>query len=145
MEPVFWLVVLVVLLVIEIATLGLTTIWFAGGSLIAFLVSLFGGPLWLQILLFLVVSLLLLYFTRPFAVKYINRDRVRTNVNDIVGRHAVVKERIDNLNAVGLVSINGMDWTARSENESVIIEEGAEVVVTAVRGVKVIVKEPGKE
>ncbi|MFR7991574.1 MAG: NfeD family protein [Lachnospiraceae bacterium] len=145
MEPVFWLVVLVVLLVIEIATLGLTTIWFAGGSLIAFLVSLFGGPLWLQILLFLVVSLLLLYFTRPFAVKYINRDRVRTNVNDIVGRHAVVKERIDNLNAAGLVSINGMDWTARSENESVIIEEGAEVVVTAVRGVKVIVKEPGKE
>ncbi|MFQ9985243.1 MAG: NfeD family protein [Lachnospiraceae bacterium] len=145
MEPVFWLVVLVVLLVIEIATLGLTTIWFAGGSLIAFLVSLFGGPLWLQILLFLVVSLLLLYFTRPFAVKYINRDRVRTNVNDIVGRRAVVKERIDNLNAAGLVSINGMDWTARSENESVIIEEGAEVVVTAVRGVKVIVKEPGKE
>ena len=145
MEPVFWLVVLVVLLVIEIATLGLTTIWFAGGSLIAFLVSLFGGPLWLQILLFLVVSLLLLYFTRPFAVKYINRDRVRTNVNDIVGRQAVVKERIDNLNAAGLVSINGMDWTARSENESVIIEEGAEVVVTAVRGVKVIVKEPGKE
>ena len=145
MEPVFWLVVLVVLLVIEIATLGLTTIWFAGGSLIAFLVSLFGGPLWLQILLFLVVSLLLLYFTRPFAVKYINRDRVRTNVNDIVGRRAVVRERIDNLNAAGLVSINGMDWTARSENESVIIEEGAEVVVTAVRGVKVIVKEPGKE
>ena len=69
MEPVFWLVVLVVLLVIEIATLGLTTIWFAGGSLIAFLVSLFGGPLWLQNLLILVVSMLLLYLTRPFAVK----------------------------------------------------------------------------
>ena len=67
---VLWLAVLAVLLVIEIATLGLTTIWFAGGALIAFLVSLAGGPLWLQITLFLIVSVVLLLFTRPLALKY---------------------------------------------------------------------------
>ena len=73
MISIVWLVVLAILLVIEFLTLGLTTVWFAGGALIAFLVSLAGGPLWLQILLFLVISVVLLLFTRPLAVKYLNR------------------------------------------------------------------------
>ena len=86
---VLWLAVLAVLLVIEIATLGLTTIWFAGGALIAFLVSLAGGPLWLQITLFLIVSVVLLLFTRPLALKYMNKGVEKTNVDSIPGKAAL--------------------------------------------------------
>ena len=73
---VFWLVVLIVCILIEIPTLGLTTIWFAGGSLFAALVALLHLPLWLQIAVFIVVSLVLLFLTRPIAVKYFNKDRI---------------------------------------------------------------------
>ena len=80
---IIWLVVLAILLVIEFLTLGLTTVWFAGGALVAFLVSLAGGPLWLQLLLFIAVSVVLLLFTRPLAVKYLNKDVQKTNVDSI--------------------------------------------------------------
>ncbi|MDE7259087.1 MAG: NfeD family protein, partial [Lachnospiraceae bacterium] len=74
---VFWLVILVVLVVIELLTMGLTTVWFAGGALVATIAALFHAPFALQIILFLIVSALLLFFTRPLAVKYFNKDRVR--------------------------------------------------------------------
>ena len=84
-ELIFWLVLLVVLLVIEMATLGLTTIWFAGGAAAAFVASILGAGLVVQIVVFLAVSILLLVFTRPFAAKYINKNRVRTNVDRLLG------------------------------------------------------------
>ena len=83
MIPIIWLVILAVLVVIEIITLGLTTIWFAGGALVALVVSLLGGPVWLQILLFLGVSVVLLIFTRPLAVRYMNKNQQKTNVDSI--------------------------------------------------------------
>ncbi len=86
MIPIIWLVILAVLVVIEIITLGLTTIWFAGGALAALVVSLVGGPLWLQILLFLAVSIVLLVFTRPLAVRYMNKNQQKTNVDSIPGK-----------------------------------------------------------
>ena len=70
---------MVVCIVVELITMGLTTIWFAGGALIAAIAAALSLPLWLQILLFLAVSLVLLYLTRPVAVKYFNKDRVKTN------------------------------------------------------------------
>lgn len=135
-----WLVILAVLLVVEIATLGLTTIWFAGGALIAFLVSLAGGPLWLQVLLFLAVSVVLLIFTRPLAMKYMNKNVQKTNVDSIPGETAVVIKTINNLNAEGQVMVKGMEWSARSKDGG-IIEEGKVVKVAAVEGVKLIVEE----
>lgn len=137
---IIWLGILAVLLIIEIATLGLTTIWFAGGALAALLVSLLGGPLWLQIVLFLAVSVILLIFTRPLAVKYMNKNVQKTNVESIPGKTGVVVQRIDNLQAKGQVMINGMEWTARTKDGE-IIEEGKVVKITAVEGVKVIVEE----
>lgn len=86
MLPIIWLVILAVLVVIEIITLGLTTIWFAGGALVALVVSLLGGPVWLQILLFLIVSVVLLIFTRPLAVRYMNKNQQKTNVDSIPGK-----------------------------------------------------------
>lgn len=137
---IIWLVVLAILLVIEFLTLGLTTVWFAGGALVAFLVSLAGGPLWLQLLLFIAVSVVLLLFTRPLAVKYLNKDVQKTNVDSIPGQKGIVTATIDNLKAEGQVTIQGMDWTARAKNGNTI-EKGKVVRVTAVEGVKLIVEE----
>lgn len=137
---IIWLVILAVLIVIEIATLGLTTIWFAGGALAALVASLVGGPLWLQIALFLAVSVLLLIFTRPVAVKYMNKGVQKTNVDEVLGETGIVIQKIDNLKAEGRVMLKGMEWTARSKDGQ-NIEEGKVVKVTAVEGVKLIVEE----
>lgn len=134
-----WLIVLVVCLVVEFSTLGLTSIWFAGGALLSMIIALIGGPLWLQILVFLVASIVLLIFTRPVATKYFNKNRTKTNVNSIAGRQAIVTETIDNLKGMGQIVTNGMEWTARSLDDSVI-EEGAVVTIEKIEGVKAIVK-----
>ena len=81
-----WLVVLVILLIIEMVTMGLTTIWFAGGALAAALLALADMPVALQLLAFLMISLILLFSTRPLALNYFNRDRVKTNVDELIGK-----------------------------------------------------------
>jgi len=136
-----WLVILIVAIGIEVGTLGLTSIWFAGGALIAVVAAAFSLPIWLQILLFLVVSLLLMVFTRPIAVKYFNKDRVRTNVESMIGRQAIVISEIDNLQGIGQVTVGGQEWSARSEDDKQRMNVGTVVEVVAVSGVKLIVRE----
>lgn len=136
-----WLVIFVVLVAIEIATMGLTTIWFAGGALLATIAAALGGPLWLQVALFIVVSAVLLFFTRPIAVKYFNKDRVRTNVESLIGKQAIVISEIDNLQGIGQVTVNGQEWTARSADDRIRIPVGSVVTILAVSGVKLIVEE----
>lgn len=138
---VIWLAILVALVVIELLTMGLTTIWFAGGALIATIASLFGAPLSLQIILFLLVSALLLYFTRPVAVKYFNKDRVRTNAESLVGRQAIVISEIDNLQGIGQVNVGGMEWSARTRVDGVKLPVGTVTTILAINGVKLIVEE----
>lgn len=138
---IFWIVVLIVSIGIELATLGLTTIWFAGGALVAAVGALFSFPVWLQILLFLVVSLLLMVFTRPIAVKYFNKDRVRTNVESMVGRQAIVISEIDNLQGIGQVTVGGQEWSARSVDDKIHLDVGTVVEIVAVNGVKLVVRE----
>ncbi len=136
---IIWLIVLVVCLVIEISTLGLTSIWFAGGALLALIISIIGGPLWLQVLVFLITSIVLLVFTRPIATKYFNKNRTKTNVDSKIGKQAIVTVTIDNLKGEGQIVTEGMEWTARSLDSSVI-EEGAVVTIEKIEGVKAIVK-----
>ena len=136
-----WLAILIILVVIEIFTLGLTTIWFAGGALVAILVAALGGPVWLQIIIAAVVSAVLLFFTRPIAMKYFNRDRERTNAESLVGRQAIVISDINNLQGIGQVTINGMEWTARSIMDDHIIEPGEVVIVRGINGVKLLVED----
>ncbi|MDD7403530.1 MAG: NfeD family protein [Butyribacter sp.] len=140
MEPVYWLIAVGVFLVLEILTMGLTTIWFAGGALVAFLAGMLGAPLWIQVVLFLAVSIVLLIFTRPIAEKHLNSSRTKTNVDEIVGKQGKVIEKIDNFNQTGKVILNGMEWMARSQEEDCIIPDGARVEVTAVEGAHVLVK-----
>ena len=137
---IMWLVLLAVLLGIEIATMGLTTIWFAGGALIAFLLSLFQAPLWSQIAVFIVASIVLLIFTRPIALKYMNKGVEKTNVDSLIGETAVVTADIHNLEGRGQVFVNGLTWTARAEREEETIPKDTQVEIVRVEGVKLIVK-----
>lgn len=141
MEPMIWLVLLAAFLIIEAVTAGLTTIWFAGGALVAAVASYFGAGLVAQLLLFLVVSLVLLIFTRPLAVKYMNKDLEKTNVDSLLGKTAVVTQNIDNLAQTGQVRINDIEWLARTADDDVKIPEKAVVKIIAVHGVKLTVEE----
>lgn len=136
-----WLIVFVACIAIEIISMGLTTIWFAGGALVAALAAAANAPLWLQITLFLVVSMVLLYFTRPIAVKYFNKDRVKTNVESMIGRQAIVISEINNLQGIGQVTVGGQEWSARTVKEGITLPVGSVVLIRAVSGVKLIVEE----
>ena len=124
----------------EAATLGLTSIWFAGGALAAMVAAALNAPVWLQVIVFLIIALVLLIFTRPVAVKYFNKDRAKTNVNSVIGKQAIVTAEIDNLQATGQVVVSGQEWSARSCEEGLIIPEGSVVEVEAVSGVKLMVR-----
>lgn len=137
---IFWLVLLIIAIIVEVLTMGLTSIWFAGGALVAVLAALLNAPIWLQVVLFVLVSLLLLFFTRPIAVKYFNKDRVRTNVESMVGRQAIVTSEIDNLQGIGQVTVGSQEWSARSIDDRQRIPLGSVVVVVSISGVKLIVR-----
>ena len=145
MTPLAWLGILAILLVIEAITVGLTTVWFAGGALVACIVSWLGGGIVVQLLLFFGVSVVLLIFTRPLAVRYMNKGVEKTNAESLLGKRAVVIQPINNLAQTGQVRINDIEWTARSADESVEIPAGAVVEIKEIRGVKLIVKEDNKE
>lgn len=142
---IIWLVLFVALIAIEIATLGLTTIWFAAGALVATIAAAFGVPIFLQIILFIAVSSALLFFTRPIAVKYFNKDRTKTNAESLVGKQAVVTGEINNLLSNGQVTVSGLEWSARSESDGRIILIGKIVDILEIRGVKLIVREREEE
>ncbi len=142
---ILWLAALVVLIVVEIVTMGLTTIWFAGGALAAVIAAGIGAPLVVQIVLFFAVSFALLYFTRPVAVKYFNKDRIRTNAESLVGKQAIVISEVNNLQGIGQVTVGGMEWSARAVDNSVQLPTGSVVNIVAINGVKLIVEERKEE
>lgn len=145
MASIIWLIVVAVLLFIEILTLGLTTIWFAGGALAAFIATYLDVNVWGQLLLFIVISLLLLFFTRPVAVRYFNKERVKTNYEGLIGKVVKITERVDNFNQSGAAMVNGQIWTVRTKKDGIIIEPGTKVKIIDIVGVKLIVKEYREE
>ena len=133
-----WVIALVVFLVIEAITVGLTSIWFAAGALAAWICALLGAPVWLQVAVFIVVTAVALYFTRPLVKKYINGKVVPTNADANIGKECRVTETIDNIAGTGAVYVDGKTWTARSDNDEVI-PEGELVTALRIEGVKLIV------
>ncbi|MEG1576148.1 MAG: NfeD family protein [Clostridium sp.] len=133
-----WLAAFVILVGIEAATMALTTIWFAGGALIAFLLALVGTNLYIQLAAFFIVSCILLFFTRPLALKYVNKNTVKTNAEGIIGKKARITTAVNNDLAEGAAVVAGQEWTARSE-DGTPIEEGTMVEIKAIKGVKLIV------
>lgn len=140
-QAVVWLALLVILLIIEAVTLGLTTIWFAGGALVAFGLAIAGLDVLAQIVAFCIVSVVLLIVTRPAAVRWLNRERVKTNAESLVGETAVVTEPISNLTNTGRVQVKGQSWSARAAADDVQIEAGRHVKIKEIRGVRLIVEE----
>ena len=134
-----WIVAMIVFLIVEGITLGLTSLWFAIVSLAALISALFEAPVWMQVAWFLVISAAALAATRPLARKYLNPNCQPTNADRVIGTHGVVTETIDNLHATGAVSAGGKTWTARAKSDDSIIEVGREVRVEAISGVKLIV------
>lgn len=141
MDALVWLGILILMLIIEIVTLGLATIWFAGGALVAFMAAMLGADLVIQIVLFFVVSVILLLVTRPVAVKYFNKDRVKTNAESLIGSDAIVISEIDNLQGIGQVTIGGQEWSARSKDDRIRYPIGSVVKVVDIKGVKAVVEE----
>ena len=140
MDMIGWLVAFVILIGIEAATMALTTIWFAGGAVFAFFAAVLGFSIQTQLVVFLIVSFILLLFTRPLAARFINRETVKTNVDGLIGRRAKVITKIDNNEPSGATVVDGQEWTARSMDDAVTIPVGTHVVIKEVRGVKLIVE-----
>lgn len=134
-----WLAVLGILILTEIVTVQLTTIWFVGGALVAMLLAAFGvKSILVQLVVFLAVSVILLIATRPIVKKHINRKSQPTNADRCIGEKAIVSQEINNLTGKGSAKINGIEWTARSESDK-IIPVGTIVTVVRIDGVKLIV------
>lgn len=142
MDPVYqivWLVLLILFAAAEAATVGLTSVWFAIGSLGALICALLGGSIWLQIGIFIVLSVVCLVALRPLAKKYLNNRVEPTNADRVIGQEAQVTQAIDNIQGTGAVTIGGVTWTARSEHDTPI-PAGAMVRVLRIEGVKVMVE-----
>lgn len=140
-----WLVLFIVFLAVEFATVGLTTIWLAAGALLAMLFSVIGLDLVWQVAAFFIASFALLVFTRPFAVKYINGKHERTNYESMPGKIVKITEKVDNLAQTGVAVVNGIEWTARAKKDEEVIESGMLAKVVEISGVKLIVESYDKE
>ncbi len=144
-EPLIWVLIAVVFAVIEGFTMGLTTIWFTVGGVAACIIALLGGPILLQVAVFLIVSVILLYFTRPLAEKRLKIGHEKTNINQMIGATCMVVEKIEPYHT-GQVRYNGMVWTAVSRDHKETLEKGELVRITGIEGVKLIVeREKGEE
>lgn len=136
----FWLIAMIALFIVEAATVNLVTLWFAFGALGALITSLLGGELWLQIVVFIAVTVITLIPTRKLAKKYFSKNHHQpTNSDMVIGKDCTVMEDIDNLLSTGAVKCMGREWTARSESGKKIVT-GEIVTAVAIEGVKLIVR-----
>ncbi|MBO4456822.1 MAG: NfeD family protein [Butyrivibrio sp.] len=135
-----WLVIVVVMALIELATMGLITIWFAAGALVSMILAILGVGVPGQVVAFFVVSVLVLCSVRPLAAKHFNNKLKKTNLDAIIGKKLIAMCDIDNLKQSGKVQFEGSIWLARSSSDMIIIREGEEVRVVNVVGNKLIVE-----
>ena len=142
MDPyvLLWLVVLIVFTTVELATVTLISIWFALGALVALFVAMAGGEFVLQFIVFSVTAFAILIATRPWAKKFVNVKKQSTNADRAIGKEVRVLQRISNLDQTGMVMVHGQEWTARTEDDKTIIEQGELVRIIRISGVKLIVK-----
>ena len=134
-----WLVIAAVLFVGEILTAGFLLLWFAIAAVVALFVSFFTTNLFIQILIFLIVSIILLIFTRPLLSKYTNGDNTITNSNAIIGKTAIVTEDISLLNSTGQINVDGEIWSAKTMDPNLTIPKGSKVEIIGIDGVKACV------
>lgn len=141
METILWLALIVLFVAIEIGTVGLTAIWFAGGALVALLAQLLGLNIYWQIIVFIIASAVLMTVTRPWALKYFKPRLVKTNYESVVGENVCLTESVDNIKGTGTAIYKGQEWTARAYRAGEIFEAGTIVAVKEIRGVTLYVEE----
>lgn len=135
-----WLALVILFVILELITLGLTTIWFAIGALASALIAMLGAPIWLQVVVFIVVSAVLVACTRGFAKRHLNNRLVKTNSESLIGKTTVIIETVDNTALTGKIRINDVEWTARAVNETQVIPKDTKVVIREINGVKCMVE-----
>lgn len=139
-EGMIWLMIAVISGVIEAITLGITTIWFVFGAIVAWILAEFNAPFIIQIIAFILVSGTLLYFTKPLLKKHLKLGSERTNADALIGEVGIVIQEIDTIKSLGQVEIRGQIWSAKTRDEDGIIDNGTRVEVLAIEGVKLVVK-----
>ena len=132
---IFWVVLIIVFFIVEMISLGLTSIWFALGALAAGIAAMFGAPIWLQCVVFIVVTALSLAFTRKFAMKHIDNKLVKTNSEELIGEIYPVLETIDNERNTGKIKVRDLEWKARLFSGTYSIPKDSKVVIREIRGV----------
>lgn len=140
-----WLVLMIVFVVAELITVGLTSIWFAAGALAALIAAILGAGLGVQIAVFLVISVVLLAATRPWAKKFVNSRVTMTNSNSLIGEVISIKERVSNMDQTGTAVVHGQEWTVRADDDKDVIEAGERATIVRITGVKLIVKKNKEE
>ena len=135
-----WLAVFIISVIVEFSTSELVSVWFAGASLISLILSVIPGiPYWIEIIVFVVCSIILIIALRPLAKKYLERNTLKTNTDDLIGKKALVTKEITEFDK-GEVKLSGLIWTAESSDPKVDIKKDSIVTVVAIEGNKLIVK-----
>ncbi len=135
-----WMAFIILFLIVELITVGLTTIWLAGGAAVAFILASMGANFLWQLASFFIVSFLLIYFTRPWALKRFNPLRTKTNSEGLIGEIVKITRCVDNRAAKGTALVNGLEWSARAVSDDMIIKEDTLVKIVRIEGVKLIVE-----
>ena len=135
----FWVIVAAVALIVEIISMGLSSIWFTGGGIVAAVIGYMGGPLWLQIVAFIAVSTVLLLAMRPIAKKHLAIGNEKTNIDSMIGRTEKILVTVDNNEGTGMLKIGDVEWRAVSEDGSVI-RVGTLVKIVKIEGTKLFVR-----
>lgn len=137
-EPFIWIIIAVIFAIIEAFTMGLTTIWFAIGGVVACIIALMGGSLLIQIIVFFTVSIILLYFTRPLAEKKLKIGHEKNIIEQMLDKTGLVTETIEPYNT-GQVKVDGMIWSAVSNDNKDILSKNEIVKIVRIEGVKLVV------
>ena len=145
MHIVFWLILMILFVVAELVTVGLTSIWFAAGSLAALIAAIMGAGIGAQVVSCLVVSIALLCSTRSWAKKFVNSRVTRTNSDSLIGEVIIITERVSNLDQTGTAVVNGQEWTVRADDDKEVIEAGELARIVRITGVKLIVEKNKEE
>ena len=135
-----WIGVLVVAIIMEAATMQLTSIWFAIGALCAWIISIIHGPVWLQLLAFVGVTAVTALLTRPVALKYLKPKPEKTNVDAVPGKEGIVVAEVRPLEGIGQIKVEGMIWSAKPENGTDHFDVGERVIVVRIEGVKAVIR-----
>lgn len=142
---IFWLVFTIIFVVVELVTVGLTSIWFAAGALVALIAAMLGANPIVQFLLFLIVSVALLFITKPLVKKHVNAKAEKTNADSTIGEEVRIEERVSNMDQTGMAIVHGQEWTVRTEDDRETIEAGEIARVVRISGVKLIVEKMKEE